>query len=112
MNPLNWRMIDKLNLNEMVSTLNPNMLEPYVLDIAFASVTENEIKDSMACKLIHLLQYCVEYFIYIRKMDALELDSLEKDACEILKERQGLEVMVEDLKHQKKLSKVNVYVNN
>lgn len=77
--PMDWRSLDAVDLQHIVQTCNPKLIQGHVYDFTFAVVDERDIADPLAVKLIKVFQFCIEYMLYVRKLDAEEMQDLEDE---------------------------------
>lgn len=75
---INWRMLNALDLPDVVRRGDPALLEPYALHLTFARLptAARAAGDRDAWFIVRIFQLSMEYLLFMRSRDGDVLDSL------------------------------------
>ena len=69
MSKLDWKEISKVDPNKIKANVDLPKMSSMINNLVFGYVDSEELErygERMATKTIHLLQYCVEYLLYVQ----------------------------------------------
>ena len=67
---LKWKELSKIDIEDIIRKNNINDLEPYLNNLIFGSVEENDldkVSEEHVVKLVKLFQYSLEYLFYYQQ---------------------------------------------
>lgn len=114
--PLNWNLIDDVNVDQIARDMDVNSLEYLVQHIAFANLTDADTQrfgSRGALKAFKLLQLGVEYLTHLKRPLPTQPDSadLRKALSESQKRVEELEALLyeSELKRERAQSSAKIY---